>query len=427
MEKLSLETFRALKQEVIDYVEKYNEASERGEYLSDGEEQKFIERYKEILGILSEHDLSDIDFEEWQGMYLAASEDIPLDLSKTKANLDFEAIVYEGPVYNDEYVPNFKGCQIKNFDFEKYKYSPEMFDESYRKENQGRFLSENIPEEVSTRFYNGQIRLADIQNYPELADKISEKNVVFGLREIYKLIGREEFCKLDAEFMDIVGSRYYQILVSNPEVKTAEEIMPILYQKAREGIIGYANDDGRDRFYHTQDELGEKFKELNPDLFLDEEAPEGLKNSYYRHMLSIGDFGNNLQYFEGKKVAHSFAGWGDETKLVTMYGDDIVQLYKEYGPIITRVMSDWSAMREVEVPVGPITEEQRKELVGTGVLNYFIRNGYGSIQDWNEFKMILDFVPIENLPMTPGMREIIDKYGIDKFIESGIDKKYVFQ
>ena len=34
MEKLSLETFRALKQEVINYVEKYNEASERGEYLS---------------------------------------------------------------------------------------------------------------------------------------------------------------------------------------------------------------------------------------------------------------------------------------------------------------------------------------------------------------------------------------------------------
>lgn len=427
MEKLSLETFRALKQEVINYVEKYNEASERGEDLSEEEEEQFIERYKDILKTLSEHDLSDIDFEEWQGMYLSYSDEIPLDFSKTKANLDFGVIMYEGSSYAEEHLPNFKGCQIKNFDFEKNTYSPEMFDEPYRKENQGRFLSESIPNEVSAKFYKGQLTLGDIQSYSELANKISEKNVSYGLRQIYGLIGREEFCKLDAEFVDTVGSRYSQIFVSNPEIKTAEEIMPILYQKAREGIIGYTNDDSHDRFYHTQDELGERFKELNPDLFLDEDAPEDLKTSYYRHMLSIGDFGKNLQYFEGKKVAHSFAGWGDEAKLVDMYGDEIIQLYKDYGPIISRVMSDWLAMRDVEVPVGPITEEQRKEIVGTGILNYFIRNGFGSIENWNEFKMVLDFVPLENLAMTPGIREMVDKYGIDTIIDSGIDSKYVFQ
>ncbi len=199
MEKLDLQIFRELRQEIIDYMNKYREAEERGEYLSDEEEEQFLARYKEIIEILSEHDLSDIDFEEWRGMALFADEDNPLDFSRTKANIDF-SIIGEYDAYKT--FPNFKSCQIKNFDFEKYDYSPEMFDEEFRKENEGRFLSENIPEEVSDRFYKGKLTLTDIQNNPELANKIEEKNLAYGLRDIYKIIGREEFCKLDAQFID---------------------------------------------------------------------------------------------------------------------------------------------------------------------------------------------------------------------------------
>ena len=63
MEKLDLQIFRELRQEIIDYMNKYREAEERGEYLSDEEEEQFLARYKEIIEILSEHDLSDIDVE----------------------------------------------------------------------------------------------------------------------------------------------------------------------------------------------------------------------------------------------------------------------------------------------------------------------------------------------------------------------------
>ena len=66
MEKLDLQIFRELRQEIVDYITKYKEVEERGEYLSDEEEEQFLARYKEIIDILSEHDLSDIDFEEWQ-------------------------------------------------------------------------------------------------------------------------------------------------------------------------------------------------------------------------------------------------------------------------------------------------------------------------------------------------------------------------
>ena len=424
MEKLDLQIFRELKQEIIDYVNKYREAEERGEYLSDEEQEQFLTRYKEIIEILSEHDLSDIDFEEWRGMVLFADEDNTLDFSRTKANIDF-SIIGEYDAYKT--FPNFKSCQIKNFDFEKYDYSPEMFDEEFRKENEGRFLSENIPEEVSDRFYKGKLTLTDIQNNPELANKIEEKNLAYGLRDIYKIIGREEFCKLDAQFIDATTGEWTELLNSNPNLRTAEEIMPVLYRSAREQIIGYSNDDVNRRFYHRQDQLGDRFREENPDLFLSEEVPESVRENYYGHYLSMREFSKNLKYFEGKTVAQSFSSYGDDKKLISLYGEGIYQLFADYKPIIDRLLNDYTAMQSIEVPTGPITEEQRKEIMSTALTTYITRNGFEQVQNWDEFKMILDFIPMEYLPATPSTREFIEKYGLDKIIESGLDIKYLFK
>ncbi len=424
MEKLDLQIFRALRQEIIDYINKFREAEERGEYLSDEEGEQFQVRYKEIIEILSEHDLSDIDFEEWRGMALLADEDNPLDFSKTKANIDF-SILEEYDAYKT--FPNFKSCQIKNFDFEKYDYSPEMFDEEFRKENEGRFLSENIPEEVSDRFYKGELTLTDIQNNPELANKIEEKNLAYGLRDIYKIIGREEFCKLDAQFVDTTRYSWTELLNSNPNLRIAEEIMPVLYRSAREQIIGYSNEDVNRRFYHRQDQLGDRFREENPDLFLSEEVPERVRENYYEHYLSMREFSENLQYFEGKTVAQAFVGYGDDKKIISLYGEGIYQLFADYKPLMDKVIDDYSAMSSIEVPSGPITEEQRKEIMSSAVFTYITRNGFENIHSWDEVKMIIDFTPIEQLPLTPDTREFIEKYGIDTLLESGLDMKYLFK
>lgn len=424
MEKLDLQIFRNLKQEIVEYIAKFQEAEERGEYLSDEEEEQFLARYKEIIEILSEHDLSDIDFEEWRGMFLFADEDNPLDFSKTKANIDFSILEeYD----TDQTFPNFKSCQIKNFDFEKYNYSPEMFDEEFRKENEGRFLSESISEEVADRFYKGKLTLTDIQNNPELANKIEGKNLAYGLRDIYKIIGREEFCKLDAQFIDTTRYSWTELLNSNPNLRTAEEIMPVLYKSAREQIIGYLNNDITRRFYQRQDELGERFREENPDLFLSEEVPESVREHYYGHHLSMQEFSENLQHFEGKTVAHSFRDYGYERKMVSLYGEGIYQLFADYKPLLDKVIDDYSTMSSIEVPSGPITEEQRKEIMSSAVLSYITRNGFENIHGWDEIKMIIDFIPVEQLPLRPDTRELIEKYGIDTLLESGIDMKYLFK
>lgn len=413
MEKLYLQIFRELKQEII-------EAEERREDFSDEEEEQYLARYKEIIEILSEHDLSDIDFEEWRGMFLFADEDNPLDFSKTKANIDF-SILGEYDAYKT--FPNFKSCQIKNFDFGEYYYSPEMFDEEFRRENEGRFLSKNISEDVAERFYKGELTLTDIQNNPELTNKIEEKNLDYGLRDIYKIIGREEFCKLDAQFID--KTRYYiwtELLNSNPNLRTAEEIMPALYKSAREQIIGLNR-----RFYWSQNELGDRFKEENPDLFLSEEVPESVREHYYGRNLSMREFSENLKHFKEKTVAHSFGNNYEDEKMISLYGDGIYQLFADYKPLMDKVICDYTAMSSIKVPGESITEEQRKEIMSSVVLTYIKMNGFKNIQNWNEIKMILDFIPIEQLPLTPNTREFIEKYGIDTLLESGLEMKYLFK
>lgn len=160
MEKLALQMFRTLKQEIIEYANKYQEAEERGEHLSSEDEKQFGEKYKEIIHILSEHDLSDIDFEEWEGMYLYVEEEFPLDFSKTKANLDFNLINYEDDY---DYFPSFVSCQVKNFDFEKYYYTPEMFDE-----------------ELRNKFYEGKLSFEDIRQNPQIKELLLSKDISVG-------------------------------------------------------------------------------------------------------------------------------------------------------------------------------------------------------------------------------------------------------
>ncbi len=415
MEKLDLEIFRELKQEIVDMMTKSQEADERGENIPEEEVQKQLDRYKEIIDTLSQYDLSDIDFEEWRGMILLVNDEFSVDFSKTKANLDFSIIEYE----SWRATPNLKSCQIKNFDFDRYEYSPDMFDEEFRRENEGRFLSSDIPEDVAKRFFKGKITLTDIKNNPELVNKVEERNIDWNLRYIYKLIGREEFCKLDAEFMDKTSYKWEKFLEVNPNLRTAEEIMPVLYRTAREKILGYGNDtDEMNRFY--QDELGETFRQLNPDLFLSDDVPEHIRFSYYHHSLSLREFSENLDFFEGKKIAQALHNWENEKKLVSLYGDNIYQLFVDYKPIMDKIIDDWTTMENFEVPSGPITEEQKAEIMKSVVSSYF--GDIDRIENLSMLKMVMDFVPLEDLQFyNNSATSILRKYDIDDLINAGLD------
>lgn len=200
MEKLDLKIFRELRQEIIDFINKAREGTERGENLSDEELEHFLARYREIIKLLSEHDLSDIDFEEWRGMVLSADKDNPLDFSKTKANIDF-SILEEYEAYKT--FPNFKSCQIKNFNFEKYDYSPEMFDEEFREEHSDIFIDENAPAELKQAFYDKKMSFQLIKEHPEWRDFLQGKDLSITFSKQYE----ELFKRFDSSTLLKLGTR----------------------------------------------------------------------------------------------------------------------------------------------------------------------------------------------------------------------------
>ena len=110
------------------------------------------------------------------------------------------------------------------------------------------------------------------------------------------------------------------------------------------------------------------------------------------------------------------------------------KLFTEYKPIMDKILYS-NVMNSIEVPSGPITEEERKTIISFAIFAYLMGNGYEQIKSWKELKMIQDFIAVESLPLatnasatlTSYTLEILEKYGIDRLIESGIDIKYLLK
>ena len=157
MEKMDLQKFRKLKEELLTMIHDIEAMTENGDEPAqdflDEYKARFIEIYKELF----DYDLSDIDYEEWRDMPLYNSDEQIIDLSDTNANIDFSLIEFIRDSGSD--VPNFKGCNIRNFDFENIKYIPEMFDEKFIADNQENFLSDDAPEELKQAYYNNNLTI----------------------------------------------------------------------------------------------------------------------------------------------------------------------------------------------------------------------------------------------------------------------------
>ncbi len=168
----------------------------------------------------------------------------------------------------------------------------------------------------------------------------------------------------------------------------------------------------------------EEFRKQNADLFLSEDVPEDIKNAYYKKILTILEFSDNLKYFEGKKISQAF-DFSYDRNWIDLYGEDIYQLFSNYKPIMDKIKKDVYILLPTFGLSGERAKEKRKEIMATTISEYFIRNGCEKLQSWQELKMVQDFISLENLPLTPNTREFLEKYGIDRIIESGLDIKYL--
>ncbi len=164
MEKMDLETFRRIKAEILGYIKEMDEMTERGEQPSEDYIQNSTARITELYNDLFNHDLSEIDFEEWRGFYFYVSDEMHIDMSKTNANLDFSIIEY---VDSGRGMPDFRGCSVRNFDFSN-RYFPEMFDEYFISEHQEHFLDESVPEEIRLQYYRRELSIEQFSEYLDL-------------------------------------------------------------------------------------------------------------------------------------------------------------------------------------------------------------------------------------------------------------------
>lgn len=172
--KITLEQFINIKEKIAQLLTQFQD------YLDDHEndkdfnfdlsEKKFIEQAFLIESSLFNCDLSDIPFEAWQDFYIISDENHVADFSKTRANIDFNMVIYTNHV-------NFKGCNIRNLEMVERTLKPKYFDEETIRANSSLFLSDSFSEEFKDKYYsNIQLKISDLVDLtPEQLQELEKK------------------------------------------------------------------------------------------------------------------------------------------------------------------------------------------------------------------------------------------------------------
>ena len=165
-EKLTVEQFRQIKNQIMGLYEQYENED------NDTIEEKLAEQISTLQDRLLSYDLSDIPFEEWNEYPIYSDNTHAADFSKTKANIDFALVDYDGN-------GNFKGCNVKNLDkIFAIDLNPKEFDEQTIKNNSNIFLSDAFSNEFKDKYYNRSLTLEDLASLSSSQlDELKQKNV----------------------------------------------------------------------------------------------------------------------------------------------------------------------------------------------------------------------------------------------------------
>lgn len=177
IEKMSLEQFKQIKNQLAQIVKEFQdnyEAHENDEnYDYDKEEQRAVNQYLKIQNRLSQYDLSDIPYSEWSDMAIFSDESHEADFSKTNANIDFKLVKYAGTN------ANFRGCNIRNLNSISSSYSPEQFDENTIKDNPNEFLSFSFNANFKSNYYTINLKLIDFIGLTDNElEELKKKNII---------------------------------------------------------------------------------------------------------------------------------------------------------------------------------------------------------------------------------------------------------
>ena len=333
MEKITLEKFREIKNQISDFIENVSntviESLEKGKIrvrtfmpLSQDEISTIVDTVNRLkqLGInnyndfityamnlqneLLNYDLSDIPFNEWHSYTFISDKNHEVDFSNTKANIDFEIVNYYGNI-------KFKGCNVINLDMINIEFlNSKNFDDDTIKRNNSIFLTDIFSDEFREKYYNRSLTLSDFYGLSkEQVDELEKKQY-----QIHSILSDYDKYMIDILGIDKVASIYiysheeyeaisvllYQLnknpnidsfnnLINNIKNSDVSNIKKICFEFAKDIMI---NSDIKLDYYP------ELFKLENKEIFLlDVDLPDEVKSRYFGKSLTLEDVLNYKDVF----------------------------------------------------------------------------------------------------------------------------------
>ena len=307
-EKMSLEQFQQIRDQLTQLIKQFEDNYEAHENDKNYDMDLSIKKYLKLQSSLLNHDLSDIPFEAWKDFIIASDETHAVDFSKTKANIDFNIVEYNGN-------GNFKGCNIRNLDKIQRYLNPNGFDEQTIQMNSQLFLSDTFSNEFKEKYYNCLLKISDLASLSsKQLEEIKQKDLRqhMDYREYNELlmetIGIEKIVQLyqySPEKYDAINDAVYKIMNVHrdidafgreskdlptyeeflQQVKSADvsELKDICFDYARKQITNSST-------YINQNGYSEAFIRENSDIFLvDANIPYEVKQRYFNRYLILQD------------------------------------------------------------------------------------------------------------------------------------------
>ena len=306
---MTIEEFRELKRKQQAIIERLNSS----ESQTEEDNEQLLNSYLANQDYLLSHDLSSIPKEEWEDFTIASSKDYRVDLSKTKANIDFSIFDYK------EYI-NYKGCTISNLDKVNSVIDSNDFDQEVISKYPTLFLSDKFDENTKQKFYTHSLTIEDLFSFSEeQISEIGDKQILncfntktrhmiseLGLKKALQLyyVSKEDY----EEVYDIINGYYYaykpyyedsSYLTEELKKTQVQDIKTKVYEIVRELIIE------KPEIKIDITKLTSGFIESNKDiLLLDTEVPTELREKYYAKSLTLDDLLNNIDSFKNVPLAN---------------------------------------------------------------------------------------------------------------------------
>lgn len=296
--KISLEQFRQFRNQMSKLIDEINEKSVSS-MDNDEYEKEYIRIFNQLFDLqkqLLNYDLSDIPFEEWKEYIIISDKDHIADFSKSKANIDFGIVDFEGH-------GNFRGCNVINLDKLYSGLNIEYFDEQTIQANSSLFLTDIFSEDFKKKYYNNKLTVEDLSVLTkEQIDELSKFDItyrlnsgisigIFQVLRLHKAIELYNYSKSEFEIL----SKLFRLgtflfmeetnNISNVIARTdVADIKKVCFDFARKEIVEHRYIEVKPGDYPQQ------FIDENSDLFLiNVDLPEEVKKRYFERGLTVKD------------------------------------------------------------------------------------------------------------------------------------------